>query len=219
MATTVLSLITEARYLMNDASKKFYSDDEMLHYCNSGLRFLASELLLWKNTTDIVVQSDKDIYTLPYSVVLPIMAYDNSGNRRPINEENYRHLSWKQNEYENDTTYSVSPLSLFLDTPTSIQVVQPNDTDIISFDYYYQPSISSVDDILPISGALENLVILYIQTKAIQKQKGQIGQWDISMIDRVMKSFDNELARWKSKNPEPYIKIEMDDKLFKKGLF
>jgi hypothetical protein len=219
MATTALNLITESRYLMNDPSKKFYADDELLLYCNAGLRYLASELLLWKTSTELIINSAQSVYSLPYECVLPLFAYDNSGNRRPINEESYRHLAFVQNQFENDNTYSMSPLSLYFDTPTQLQVVVPIDGDIIELSYYYQPTTVVLTDYLPISGTLENMLVLYVQMRAIQKQKGQIGQWDISIMDRVQKQFNDEISRYKLNNPAPTLHVENDDKLYKKGLF
>lgn len=216
---TAQALIDEARIILNDPNKQFLPDADMLILLNSGVRTLATEIYAWVTRQTIEVVPERNIYALENECIEIIDAFDNNGYRRPVNERSTQILTAGY-----DTYYSVDPLTIFRLTPTTIQFVDPSigtETDgkvFVDINYYYSPNNYSLTDTLDISPDLENLLIVFMQYRAVMKARAENTDWDVAMKNTHIQLWADTIAKYKANNPTHTINMQSTNKLREKGL-
>lgn len=214
---TAQSLINEARFQLNDPNKEFYSDEELLTYLNSGVRFLANELKLWATSEDIELFDDQDTYSIVGNIVQPIKCYDSNGARRPINENSYNVTDFSSTRVE--TLYGLDPYTIFVLSPKQIQVAKHENDVILSFDYYYCPTeFVLTDNIDLLSVSVINLLTFYIAYRSALKTRGQANEFTIANKNTMQQIWLQELNAYKMQNPTTYFRDEMPNKIYERGV-
>ena len=216
---TAQTLIDEARYQVNDPSKEFYSDVELLAYLNAGVRFLSGELKLWSTSEDIELFADTDVYTVQGEIVQPIKCYDSLGLRRPINEQGYSFSENAISQTRIETLYGIDANTIYLINPKQIQVINPADDVILSLDYYYCPNAYGLtSNMTELNVSQIHMLTFYIAYRASLKVRGVANEFTIANKNTMQQLWLSELNAYKMQNPSTYFRDEMPNKLYEKGV-